>query len=99
MVIAVQAIANDEICLVRRETVPPFSLVQKRPLLKRTQGRSLTAQRSYGAISAHVFHNNLPIHDHQSFSPLWIRVVTFARQGFSIGYWGGGAGSNGFRNP
>src|SRR4051812_15446171 len=70
VVIAVRAIANDEVCFFRRETFPPFSLVQKRPLLKRTQGRSLTTQRSYGAISAHIFHSNLPIHDHELFSPL-----------------------------
>ena len=67
--IAIRAIANNEICFFRRETFPTFSLVQKRPFLKRTQGRSLTTQGSYGAISAHIFHNNLPIHDHELFSP------------------------------
>src|SRR3954470_24104871 len=66
--IDVRAVANDEICLFRRETFPPFSLVQKRPLLKRAQGGSLTAQRSYGAISAHIFDNNLPIYEHALFS-------------------------------
>src|SRR3954469_18037386 len=69
VVIAVRAIANHEICFLRRQTFPPLSLVQKRPLLKRTQGRSLTTQRSYGAISAHIFYNNLSIHDHELFSP------------------------------
>jgi hypothetical protein len=37
--------------------------------LKRAQGGSLTAQRSYGAISAHIFDNNLPIYEHALFSP------------------------------
>src|SRR5438067_12756915 len=70
VVIVIGAIANNEICFFRRETFPPFGLVQKRPLLKRTQGRSLPTQRSYGAISSHIFYNNLPIHDHDLFSPL-----------------------------
>src|SRR3954447_13407676 len=56
-------------CFFHRETVPSFSLVQKRPLLKRTQGCSLTTQRSYRAISAHIFHDDLPFHDHKLFSP------------------------------
>src|SRR5947199_1137027 len=47
-------------------------------------------------VMRHVFHNNLPIHDHDFFSPLCIRVVTFARQGFSIGYCGSRVSSNGF---
>src|SRR5438067_6466921 len=78
VVIVIGAIANNEICFFRREAFPSFSLVQKRPLLKRTQGRSLPTQRSYGAISAHIFHNNLPIHDHEFFSPLaseWLHLL------------------------
>src|SRR6266705_4706170 len=42
------------------ETVPPFGLLQKRPLLKRSKRRGLTIQRSCCAISAHFFQDDFP---------------------------------------
>jgi hypothetical protein len=101
LLIVVWAIADGEICfeLGDGEMFPPFGLVQERPSLKWTQGRSLTAQRSYGAISAHVFNNNFPVHEHEFVLPLfasewlhcWITIFDWLVRLTE--------NSNGFRTP
>jgi len=49
----------------QREIFPLLSLGQKRASLKGTEGRRLTVQRSYRAISAHVFQYDFPTRRHE----------------------------------
>jgi hypothetical protein len=44
------------------EMFPFLGLLQERPALKGTEGRSLTVQRSYRAVSAHVLQDGFPLH-------------------------------------
>ena len=50
--------------LCQRENFPFPSLAQERTALKGTEGRGLTVQRSYRAISAHVFQDGFPTRMH-----------------------------------
>ncbi len=62
----------------QREIFPFLSLAQERAALKGTEGRGLTVQRSYRAISAHVFQDDFPtrMHEHSPLSfPLLITTV------------------------
>jgi hypothetical protein len=43
-------------------TFPFLGLLQERPALKGTEGRSLTVQRSYRAVSAHILQDGFPLH-------------------------------------
>jgi hypothetical protein len=88
LLIVVWALADGEICFELRhgETFPRFGLVQERPALEWTEGRSLTAQRSCGAISTHVFHNDFPVHEHEFVLPPLCRQCGYiAQERFSIG--------------
>lgn len=51
---------------LRQRAIFPFlGVVQERASLQGAEGRGLTVQRSYRAIFAHVFQDDLPIHVHE----------------------------------
>jgi len=51
------------------EMLPFVGLPQKRTALKGTEGGGSPVQRSYCAVSAHVFHDNFPVRAHELGSP------------------------------
>ena len=74
----------------QREIFPLLSLGQKRASLKGTEGRGLTVQRSYRAISAHVFQDDFPTRMHELTLPrlspcslrLWAKTIFDFVSGF-----------------